>query len=169
MLFFGLRLIPELHRGRGTQFVFLFFSATMESTAVLRQLKLHFLNLSLPVGLKILHKWRRYIFSALLLTIYLLWCIEKCLVPRTQNKQAPLVQQCKSCCQCCYCWCVSATSPLIMSDSCCEMPHRVLASLGQQVGKHKNIEFWKWVMEKNPLLYATWKALFEFQIAPTKW
>lgn len=168
MLLFGLRLIPELHRGRGTQFVFLFFSATMESTAELCQLKLYFLNLSLPVELKILHKWRRWIFSALLLTIYLLQCIEKWLVPRTQNKQAPVVQQHKSCCQCCYCWCVTVTSPLIMSGSCCEMPHRVFASLGQ-VEKHKNIEFWKWAMEKNALLYATWKALFEFQIAPTKW
>lgn len=88
-----------------------------------------------------LQKWWGNLFTAILLAVYLLQCIEKYVAPRIQNKQAPVVQQDKLWCQCCYCGCVSVTFPLIMSDSCCGMIHKVFASLGQQVENHKNTEF----------------------------
>lgn len=90
------------------------------------------------------HKQRWNLFSPIFPTTYVLQCIEKWLQGFRKSSGSTVVQHCKSCCQRCCCWRdLSVTCLLIMSDSCCEMTHRVFASLGQQVEKHKNIEFWK--------------------------
>lgn len=95
------------------------------------------------------HEWRINLFSSLFLTIYMLQYIEKWFQGFQISSGSTVIQHCESCCQCC-CWCdLSVTCLLIMSDSCCEMIHRVFVSLRQQVKKHKKYRVLEVRYEKN--------------------